>query len=245
MSLRFLRIAAAVLALSATATSARAEIIVLTSGRTISVKSHRVQGETIVLTLRTGGEVTCDKSLIEKILSDEIPHPEPQTAADQSGAGEPPDQAPDAEALPMGPYGEIIMSMAETHGVDPMLVRALIRVESGDQPTARSHKGAMGLMQLMPATAAELGVSDPYDPVENIRAGVIYLKHLLAKYAGDVALALAAYNAGHVAVVHHRGIPPYPQTRAYVNRILRQLERSDAQHVAAIRWRDGNRAARR
>jgi len=119
----------------------------------------------------------------------------------------------------MGPYGEIITSMAETHGVDPMLVRALIRVESADQPTARSHKGAMGLMQLMPSTARLYKVRNPYDPKANIAAGVKHLKSLLDRFS-TVDLALAAYNAGEGAVKKFNGIPPYRETRDYVSRIL-------------------------
>jgi soluble lytic murein transglycosylase-like protein len=109
--------------------------------------------------------------------------------------------------------------MAETHGVDPLLVRALIRVESDDQPTARSNKGAMGLMQLMPSTARQYKVRDPYDPTANVAAGVKHLKSLLDRFA-TVDLALAAYNAGEGAVKKFNGIPPYRETRDYVSRIL-------------------------
>jgi soluble lytic murein transglycosylase-like protein len=100
-----------------------------------------------------------------------------------------------------------------------MLVRALIRVESADQPTARSHKGAMGLMQLMPSTARLYKVRNPYDPKANIAAGVKHLKSLLDRFR-TVDLALAAYNAGEGAVKKFNGIPPYRETRDYVSRIL-------------------------
>jgi soluble lytic murein transglycosylase-like protein len=116
-------------------------------------------------------------------------------------------------------YDDLIKQNAETHGVSPHLVRAVIQQESAFNPRARSHKGAMGLMQLMPETAAELGVSDPYDPSENIRAGVTYLKGLLVKFAQNVELALAAYNAGPGAVQRYGTIPPYRETRDYVTRI--------------------------
>jgi hypothetical protein len=208
----------AAFALVCFATSAHAEIVVLNSGRTLSVKGHRVDGDAVVLQMRSGGEVTCDKSLIETILPDEVPHPEPQPA-DQAAAGDAADEGPEVEPLAMGPYGEIITSMAETHGVDPMLVRALIRVESADQPTARSHKGAMGLMQLMPSTARLYKVRNPYDPKANIAAGVKHLKSLLDRFR-TVDLALAAYNAGEGAVKKFNGIPPYRETRDYVSRIL-------------------------
>ena len=117
------------------------------------------------------------------------------------------------------PGGEIITSVAQTHGVDPLLVRALIHVESGDRPTAKSHKGAMGLMQLMPSTARAYNVRNPYDPKANISAGVKHLKGLLDRW-GAVDLALAAYNAGEGAVKKFNGVPPYRETRNYVTRIL-------------------------
>lgn len=105
------------------------------------------------------------------------------------------------------------------HGLDPALVLAVIRVESGFDPLARSPKGAMGLMQLMPATARRFGVADPWDPAENLEGGCAYLAWLLDRYDGDRHLALAAYNAGEAAVDEHDGIPPYAETRAYVARI--------------------------
>jgi Transglycosylase SLT domain len=208
----------AAFALVCAATSAHAEIVVLSSGRTLSVKGHRVDGDAVVLQMRSGGEVTCEKSLIETILPDEVPHPEPQPA-DQGAVENAAAEVPAVDPLRMGPYGEIITSLAESHGVDPMLVRALIRVESGDQPTARSHKGAMGLMQLMPATARLYKVRNPYDPKANIAAGVKHLKSLLDRFR-TVDLALAAYNAGEGAVKKFNGIPPYRETRDYVSRIL-------------------------
>ena len=217
MRLGFIRIAAVVLALlAASAVSARADIIVLTSGRTISVKSHRIQGESIVLTLRTGGEVTCDRSLIEKILPDEVPYPEPVVAQQQSSDVRP---AADAgELLRVTPYGEIIAAMSEAHGVDPLLVRALIQVESNYKPSARSRKGAMGLMQLMPATVRIYNVRNPFDPRANIEAGVKHLRSLIDRFG--IELALAAYNAGEGAVAKFNDIPPYRETRSYVSRIL-------------------------
>src|SRR5687768_8487941 len=203
---------AVMFALFGTAGSVQAEIVVLSSGRTLSVKGHRVEGESIVLQMRGGGEVTCDKSLVETIVPDEVEHAEP-VVAEADTAVEP------GEGLPMGPYGEIITVMAETHGVDPLLVRALIQVESGDKPRARSNKGAMGLMQLMPSTARLYNVRNPYDPKANIAAGVKHLKSLLDRFR-TVDLALAAYNAGEGAVKKFNGIPPYRETRDYVSRIL-------------------------
>lgn len=114
---------------------------------------------------------------------------------------------------------EIIAGAAEKHAVDPHLVRAVVKVESNFNPAAISRKGAMGLMQLIPRTAQRFGVSDIFDPEENVDAGVRYLKYLLELYNGNLRLSLAAYNAGEKAVDRHSGIPPYPETRQYVNKI--------------------------
>ena len=199
------------------ASPASAEIAVLGSGQTLSIKGHRVDGDRIILQLRRGGEVTCDKTLVEKILPDEVPYKDPEQAPVVAEAVP---VAAEPVVAPMGPYGEIITTIAQTHGVDPLLVRALIQVESGDRPTARSNKGAMGLMQLMPSTARQYKVRNPYDPKANIAAGVQHLKSLLDRMGGAVDLALAAYNAGEGAVKKFNGIPPYRETRDYVRRIL-------------------------
>jgi soluble lytic murein transglycosylase-like protein len=122
------------------------------------------------------------------------------------------------------PFDTMIEQNAAVHGVSPHLVRAVIQQESGFNPSAVSHKGAMGLMQLMPATATEFGVSNPYDPSENIRAGVAYLKGLLVRFEDNVELALAAYNAGPTAVQKYGAIPPYRETRDYVSRITSRIE---------------------
>lgn len=215
-----IRIAVTMCALvTAGAATASAEIVFMTSGRTLSVKTHRNDGDSVVLTLRSGGEVTCDKSLIEKILPDEVPYPEPQV----------PVAEPEAKTVPVASgsaqlretvYSELISATAQTHGVDPILVQALIQVESNYQPRARSSKGAMGLMQLMPSVAREYKVRNAYDPKSNIDAGIRKLKSLLEKWGGDVALALAAYNAGDGAVAKFNGVPPYRETQNYVSRIL-------------------------
>jgi soluble lytic murein transglycosylase-like protein len=118
-------------------------------------------------------------------------------------------------------YDRLIDDHAASRGIRPDLVRAVIQVESNFNPRARSSKGALGLMQLMPATASELGVVDPFNPVENIRGGVAYLRQLLDLYQNDEELALAAYNAGPEAVARHgTKVPPFRETQQYVKRVL-------------------------
>jgi len=186
-------------------TLASAELVFFTSGRTLSVKGHRIEGDSIVLLLRGGGEVVWDLSQVARIAPDEVPYPDPAVAGnDAAGAA--------------ARFAEIIDRMAAAHSVDPGLVRAMIQVESAYRPEARSRKGAMGLMQLMPEIARRYEVVDPYEPAANIEAGVKHLRSLLARYA--VPLALAAYNAGEAAVERFGGIPPYRETEDYVRRVL-------------------------
>jgi soluble lytic murein transglycosylase-like protein len=117
-------------------------------------------------------------------------------------------------------FEPIINACALEYGVEKSLVKAVIHAESGYNPNAVSSKGASGLMQLMPKTAEGLKVSNSFDPAENIRGGVRYLKFLLETFKGDVNLALAAYNAGLSRVAQYRGIPPYAETRNYVAKVL-------------------------
>jgi hypothetical protein len=117
-------------------------------------------------------------------------------------------------------YDGLIQKIAEEKGLDPSLVRAVVQVESNYDHQAVSPKGAMGLMQIMPETAKRLGLSDAFHPEKNLTAGVAYLKGLIEKYGGELPLALAAYNAGAGAVDRYQGIPPYPETRGYVHKVL-------------------------
>ena len=121
-------------------------------------------------------------------------------------------------------YADHVAAAAADNGVDPELVQAVIATESNFNPRAISAKGAQGLMQLMPATAAELGVADVWDPGENIRGGTAHLARLLQKF-DDVPLALAAYNAGEGAVTRYGGVPPYQETQDYVRKVMGRYER--------------------
>jgi len=120
-------------------------------------------------------------------------------------------------------FDSLIAAIARNQGMNPSVIKGIIEVESGYNPYARSSKGAMGLMQLMPQTAQDLGVSDPWDPTENITAGTKYISWLLRKYNGNLSLALAAYNAGPAAVDSFGGIPPYQETTEYVKNVLARI----------------------
>jgi soluble lytic murein transglycosylase-like protein len=125
-----------------------------------------------------------------------------------------------------GPYSQEIAQAAYRYDVPERLIRAVIRVESGYDPHAVSRKGARGLMQLMPETATMLGVRDAFDPQENIDGGTRHLRAMMARFPHDLRLAIAAYNAGEKPVVAYRGIPPYPETREYVQQVLRLYDSS-------------------
>ncbi len=128
-----------------------------------------------------------------------------------------------ANAEYAGAYDHLIEKYADLYSVSPQLVRAVVQVESGFNPRAVSHEGAIGLMQLMPATAIEMGVINSFDPEQNIRGGVAYLRQLLNRYGGDETLALAAYNAGPEAVDRHGyQVPPYRETQKYVSQVKGQ-----------------------
>lgn len=154
----------------------------------------------------------------------------------------------DSVALDHSELRQLVNRVSLEHGVDPKLVDALVRVESSYDPRAVSRKGAMGLMQLMPDTADRLQVEDPFDPEQNVRAGVKEISRLVDRYAGSLQLALAAYNAGEGAVARYRGVPPYNETRNYVSRILtlytgrpyRLAGTYRAKPVRMVRDRNGN-----
>ncbi len=189
------------------AAPASAELVLLTTGRTLAVSGHAFEGDRVVLYLADGGEIVCDRSLIVRIEADTAPAPRVEVVAE-------------APPIPAKPFAEIIAAASVRHGVDAALVYALIEVESAYRPAARSPKGAMGLMQLMPATARQYAVTDPFDPTANVEAGTRHLKSLLDRYDNDRDRALAAYNAGEGPVRKFNGVPPYPETRRYVAKIL-------------------------
>jgi soluble lytic murein transglycosylase len=144
------------------------------------------------------------------------------------------------ETPPVLPWRDVAAREAERYGLDPRLVRAVIYVESGEDPRAVSPKGAQGLMQLMPGTADELGVGNAFRPRENIQGGVGYLASLLQRFGGNLELALAAYNAGAGAVQKYGGIPPYPETQAYVRKVLEVYRRQGGEAGVDTRGSPGH-----
>jgi soluble lytic murein transglycosylase-like protein len=193
--------------LAAGAGPAAAEIAVLTNGQTFKVDAHRVEGELVWLTLRGGGQVALPAGHVRGYVPDEVLEEVALAAARAATAG--PEEIRNLAA-----------DAARRHGLDPDLVVAVAGVESGFRPTAVSPKGAQGVMQLMPGTARDLGVTDPLDPAANVDGGTRYLRDLLARFDGDLSKALAAYNAGPGAVARHQGVPPYRETQDYVKKVL-------------------------
>ena len=217
----------------APAVPAGAELVVLTDGRFLKVKAFEVAGEQARLDLYRGGRMTLAIERVERIVDDEyIPPPEPEplaatseVAAESVPAALIPLRFEESQPVPEGPYGTLIYETARRHQVNPQVVAALIRQESAGKVRAVSHKGARGLMQLMPATAQRFGVRKEqlFDPRHNLEAGVRYLSWLMDQFPNDLAKILAAYNAGEGAVARYKGIPPYRETQNYVRRIFTNL----------------------
>lgn len=180
---------------------AHADIALLSGGSTLKVTAWRLEHELVFLTLKGGGEIGLPASEVRGLVPDEV--------LDEVEAARDPDE-----------LRALAAETARRHGLDPNLVLAVVGVESAFRVDAVSPKGAQGLMQLMPATAVSLGVSDPLDPQQNLDGGVRHLGSLLALYRGNLRKALAAYNAGAGAVERYGGPPPYRETRDYVRRVL-------------------------
>jgi hypothetical protein len=198
-----------------------AEIISFTNGRTMAVKDYRIDGDTITVTLRQGGEATFNKALVSSIQPSEVPEVEEidgVAPAPFSPIATVVAQISAVQPLDSRPFAGLIERVALKHGIDPELVHAVVRAESNYQPHAKSHVGARGLMQVMPATGRDFGVRDLYDPEKNLEAGVQYLKFLLARF--NHIQAIAAYNAGPATVRKYRGIPPFEETQNYVKKVL-------------------------
>lgn len=202
---------------------ANAELVQLSTGRTLSVRSAYIDaGGAALLLLRSGGVVSCPVGLIAKVSPDEVAYPDVVAVDIERGAALAALLARAQETTTDRPFDGLVQRAAAVHQVDVNLIHAVIAAESGYRAGARSPKGAMGLMQLMPALAREYGVARPFDPEANIEAGVRHLRNLLTRFT--LPVALAAYNAGEGAVARFKGIPPFSETRQYVDRVVRTFE---------------------
>ena len=200
---RILAAAGFVLALLA-AKPARADYAVLRSGQRLHITGWQNLGDTVRLDVQ-GGSVTIAAADLETIEPEEV-------------FGDSAKRDPDV------PYSAQIRNAAGTYGLDPALVASVIAVESNFNSRAVSKKSALGLMQLRPETVAQMAVQNAFDPVQNIDGGTRYLRQLLDRYGQDLALALAAYNAGPKRVDLYHGIPPLTETHSYINRVITRLQ---------------------
>ena len=220
MRLRTAVFLAPFLLLAAPAT--RAEYIVLRSGERFHVTGYQLMGNKYRLQLQ-GGWVDVETGDVVKIEPEEVFAPIPQTPATVPAA---------ALATGQSPYHELIAGAASRYGVDAELITSVMEVESHFDPKAISSKNARGLMQLLPETAARLGVTNILDPQQNIDAGTRYLKELLQLYNNDLTLALAAYNAGPDKVQKYGDVPPYRETQSYVKQVKRKYQKSKSAQPA-------------
>ena len=219
-------IAAAVLILAAS--TASASIALFADGRNLKIDGYAIEADTIHLTLATGGTMSLPLTRIERIVDDEVETPQVVEEAKKIIAeGVLPQRSwrysDEVRPLFKSKYDEIIVAAAKKFDVDAALVSAVIKAESDYDSRVVSHKGARGLMQLMPATAKRFGVANSFDPTENIHGGTRYLRWLLKTFDGNADLAVAAYNAGEGNVWKYDGVPPFRETVNYVNRIARHL----------------------
>lgn len=211
------------------AANAAADIAIFTGGRTLKVEAYTAGDETIELVMAGGGKITVSLDRIERIIDDEIVPAAvvAQEIMKEEGGGAFPKRdwqfAKDRYPLFNSRYDHLIYEAAKKHNVDAALVSAVIKAESDFQPRIVSHKGARGLMQLMPATAKRFGVQNSFDPQQNINGGTKYLAWLLKKFDNNADLAVAAYNAGEGNVGKYRGIPPFRETINYVKKISKNF----------------------
>jgi len=200
-----------------------AELIVFEDGRVVKAAGYAVMSDELEIQLPGGGSYRVDLSRVERIVDDEVVV-DSVVVEDERLRGELTydlTYKAGGRALFGSEFDALIDREAKKQNIDASFVAALIRAESNFAPRAVSRKGARGLMQLMPATAKRLSVRKPFDPASNVRGGVQYLRELVDRYGQHPDLVLAAYNAGEGAVATYGGVPPYRETIAYVNRILK------------------------
>jgi hypothetical protein len=201
----------------------RAELIVFEDGRVVKASGYALLGEELEIRLPGGGSYRVDLSRVERIVDDEVAVDTVVVENDVLGPGLAYDLSYNEGRKPLfgSDFDALIIREAKKQDIDASFVSALIRAESNYEPRALSRKGARGLMQLMPATVRRLAVHKPFQPASNVRGGVRYLRELVDRFGQHPELVLAAYNAGEGAVEAYGGVPPYRETIAYVNRILK------------------------
>ena len=205
----------------APARPAAADIVVLVTGDFLRVDAYEVGTETVRLELPFGGVMELPLSSVERFRDDALRAEEasrPQFDLSQIEVA-----FSEEQPLPAAQYAEMFYEVGRKYALNPSLLASIARAESDFEPWARSHKGAIGIMQVMPATAERFGV-DPdqlYDPLTCMDVGARYLAHLRQRYDGDLTLMLAAYNAGEATVERYGGVPPYSETQSYIRRIQR------------------------
>lgn len=204
-----------------------AERVNLKNGFHLLCDHHQTIGSKVRLYTEPGNEdyLEVDAAQIQSTVA--VPDPPPLKKAAEAGAG--------GAKLSQTELRQILTRAGAEHNLDVDLLASVVRAESGGDPRAVSRAGAEGLMQLMPATAAELGVENSFGPAQNINGGTAYLDALLTRYHENLALALAAYNAGPAAVDRFHGVPPFQETRRYVARVIHEFNRRKAAEMASRR----------
>ncbi len=193
-----------------------AEQVEFVDGRTMVVESLRLEGDFFILVLGASSSIAVPRNRVATVRRYVPVVQEPEEIPEQ------PQSLPWAEVA--GEYAEMIRAAAVEHDLDPAVITAMIQVESNFDPFAVYHKGACGLLQLIPATAERFGVNDVFDPADNVSGGARYFRWLLDRFENRTEFALAAYNAGENVVLRYKGIPPYRETRDYVARVLQKAK---------------------
>lgn len=245
---RTVQLVLAVALVATCATAGAADLAILRNGNSIRHERRQIAGAITRLYLSdsSSGYIEIPTDQIERFERDTAPPPAPSSTSIAS-AGAKPAPAPTQAAsvvLNRQDLNNVVNGAGERHQIDPDFINSVIRAESGFHQNAVSRKGAQGLMQLMPGTASQMGVANPFDPNANVEGGTKYLRELLEKYNFDVPKALAAYNAGPKRVDQYRGVPPYYETQAYIARIIRDFNRKKLADNPALA-RKANAAAGR
>ena len=233
-----LQIQIAFVLLVACGTSVAADLAVLRNGNSIRHERREVLGPVtrLYLSPSSNGYIEIPNDQIERFEKDTTPPPPALPAYTAPATRVAPQKQ---EALTREALNQVVSGAGERNQIDPDFINSVIRAESGFHQNAVSRKGALGLMQLMPGTASQLGISNPFDPNSNVEGGTKYLRDLLVKYNFDVNKALAAYNAGPKRVDQYHGVPPYFETQAYISRIIRDFNRQKIAENPALAKKSG------